>query len=115
MLAILLAVAPIVFAQAKKKKKTTKAKVEKQDKSTLEAKKKDLQSQIDLTDKLLKETRRTKTLSLSQLVAINKKIEARESLIAEINAEIADLDRQIADNGVLVTQQDTEIAQLKRD
>ena len=114
MLAILLAGAPFVFAQTKKKK-TTKSKIEKQDKSTLEAKKKDLQSQIDLTDKLLKETRRTKTLSLSQLVAINKKIEARESLIAEINAEIADLDRQIADNNILVTQQDTEIAQLKRD
>lgn len=115
MLAILLAGAPFVFAQAKKKKKTTKSKIEKQDKRTLEARKKNLQSQIDLTDKLLKETRRTKTLSLSQLVAINKKIEARESLIAEINSEIADLDRQIADNGVLVTQQDTEIAQLKRD
>jgi septal ring factor EnvC (AmiA/AmiB activator) len=113
-LAILLAGAPFVFAQTKKKK-TTKSKIEKQDKSALEAKKKDLQSQIDLTDKLLKETRRTKTLSLSQLLAINKKIEARESLIAEINSEIADLDRQIADNNILITQQDTEIAQLKRD
>lgn len=114
MLAMLLAGTPLVLAQAKKKKKP-KAKIEKQDKSTLEAKKKDLQSQIDLTDKLLKETRRTKTLSLSQLVAINQKIEARESLISEINAEIVELDKQIADNNVLVTQQDTEIAHLKRD
>lgn len=114
MLAILLAGTPFVLAQAKKKKKT-KTKIEKQDKSTLEAKKKTLQSQIELTDKLLKETRRTKTLSLSQLVAINQKIEARESLINEINAEIVELERQIADNNVLVTQQDTEIAQLKRD
>ncbi|MDQ3108835.1 MAG: peptidoglycan DD-metalloendopeptidase family protein [Bacteroidota bacterium] len=115
MLAILLAGTPFVLAQAKKKKKTTKSSVVKQDKKSLEAKKKDLQSQIDLTDKLLKETRRTKTLSLGQLVAINQKIEARESLIKEINAEINELDRQIADNNVLVTQQDTEIAQLKRD
>lgn len=114
MLAILLAGTPFVLAQTKKKKKPTK-KVERQDKKTLEAKKKDLQSQIDLTDKLLKETRRTKTLSLGQLVAINQKIEARESLINEINAEIKELERQIADNNVLVTQQDTEIAQLKRD
>ncbi len=114
MLAILLAGTPLVLAQAKKKKKPAK-KVEKQDKKSLEAKKKDLQSQIDLTDKLLKETRRTKTLSLSQLVAINQKIEARESLISEINAEIKELDRQIFDNNVLVTQQDTGIAQLKRD
>jgi septal ring factor EnvC (AmiA/AmiB activator) len=114
-LALVLAGTPYVLAQAKKKKKTTKSKIEKQDKTTLEAKKKDLQSQIELTDKLLKETRRTKTLSLGQLVAINQKIEARESLINEINEEIRELDKQIADNNVLVTQQDTEIAQLKRD
>jgi murein hydrolase activator len=114
MLAILLAGTPLVLAQAKKKKKP-KTKIEKQDKSSLEAKKKDLQSQIELTDKLLKETRRTKTLSLSQLVAINQKIEARESLINEINAEIVELEKQIADNNVLVTQQDTELAHLKND
>ncbi|MEO5642580.1 MAG: peptidoglycan DD-metalloendopeptidase family protein [Bacteroidia bacterium] len=114
MLAILLAGTPFVLAQTKKKKKSTK-KVERQDKASLEAKKKSLQSQIDLTDKLLKETRRTKTLSLGQLVAINQKIEARESLIKEINAEIHELEKQIADNNVLVAQQDTEIAQLKRD
>ncbi|MCX6310146.1 MAG: peptidoglycan DD-metalloendopeptidase family protein [Bacteroidetes bacterium] len=112
-LAIVLAGSPFVFAQSKKKK--THPKVEKQDKTALEAKKKDLQSQIALTDKLLKETRRTKTLSLGQLVALNKKIEARESLIGEINGEIAVLDGEIANNNILVTQQDTEIAQLKRD
>lgn len=114
-LAILIAGSPFVFAQAKAKKKKTHPKIEKQDKASLEAKKKDLQSQITLTDKLLKETRRTKTLSLGQLVALNKKIEARESLINEINREIAELDLQIANNNVLVVQQDTEIAQLKRD
>lgn len=114
MLAIVLAGTPLVLAQAKKKKKP-KTKIEKQDKTSLEAKKKDLQSQIDLTNKLLKETRRTKTLSLGQLVAINQKIEAREALINEINAEIVELEKQIADNNVLVTQQDTDIARLKRD
>ncbi|CAN5360887.1 peptidoglycan DD-metalloendopeptidase family protein [soil metagenome] len=114
-LAILVGGTPFVFAQTKKKKKSTKPKVVQQDKKTLEAKKKDLQSQIDLTDKLLKETRRTKTLSLGQLVAINQKIDARQSLIDEINSEISELDLQIAENNILVTQQDTEIAQLKRD
>ncbi len=113
-LAMLLIASPFVFAQAKKKKKSSKPKVETQDKAALTAKKKDLQSQIDLTDQLLKETRRTKTLSLSQLVALNQKIEARESMIGEINSEINQLDLQIADNNVTVTQLDTEIAQLKR-
>lgn len=46
----------------------------------LEAKKKNLLSQIELTDKLLKETRRTKTLSLTQLVALNKKLKLESRL-----------------------------------
>lgn len=112
-LVMLLTATPFVYAQTKKKKKT-KPKVETRDKSALTAKKKDLQSQIDLADKLLKETRRTKTLSLAQLVALNKKIEVRESLIGEINSEINGLDLQIADKNATVVQLDTEIAQLKR-
>ncbi|HEU4717496.1 MAG TPA: peptidoglycan DD-metalloendopeptidase family protein [Bacteroidia bacterium] len=114
-LALLLVATPLGFAQAKKKKKSSKPKVVKQDKSDLELKKKNLQTQIDLTDKLLKETRRSKTLSLGQLLALNKKIEAREALMAEINSEIASLDSQIAENNSYVTELDSEIAQLKRD
>jgi len=112
-LAILITATPLVFAQTKKKKKT-KPKIESQDQSALNAKKKDLQSQIDLANKLLKETRRTKTLSLAQLVALNKKIEVRESLIGEISSEINGIDLQIADKNANVIQLDTEIAQLKR-
>lgn len=111
----MLIAAPFVFAQ--KKKTTTKKKkpkTEKQDKKTLQARKENLQADIDLTDKLLKQTRRTKTLSLSQLVALNQKIEAREALIGEINNEISDLDAQITEQSNEVVQLDSEIAELKR-
>ena len=112
----MLIAAPFVFAQKKKTttKKKTKPKTEKQDKKTLQARKENLQADIDLTDKLLKQTRRTKTLSLSQLVALNKKIEAREALIGEINTEISDLDAQITEQSNEVVRLDSEIAELKR-
>ncbi len=111
---MLIAGAPFVFAQAKKKpKKKTKPKTE--SKAQLQARKANLQAEIDLTNKLLKQTRRSKTLSLTQLAALNQKIQARESLISEINAEIVMLDAQIADENALVTELDTEITRLKRD
>ena len=114
--AVLLIAMPVVFAQQKKKpKKKTKPKTEKQDKSTLTARKNNLQADIDLTNKLLKQTRRNKTLSLSQLVALNKKIEAREALIGEINTEISELDQQISENNKAVAELDSQIVRLKRD
>lgn len=114
--ALVLIAMPMVFAQQKKKpKKKTKPKTEKQDKTSLTTKKNNLQADIDLTNKLLKQTRRNKTLSLSQLVALNKKIEAREALISEINSEITDLDQQIIENNKAVAELDSQIVQLKRD
>lgn len=87
----------------------------KQDKKTLQARKENLQADIDLTDKLLKQTRRTKTLSLSQLVALNQKIEARQAMINEINSEIGTLDSIIAEQNAEVAELDSQIVQMKRD
>ncbi len=115
MLALLIAGAPFVFAQAKKKPAKKKTRPKTESKAQLQARKANLQAEIDLTDKLLKQTRRSKTLSLTQLAALNQKIQARESLINEINAEIVMIDAQIADESALVTELDTEIARLKRD
>jgi septal ring factor EnvC (AmiA/AmiB activator) len=117
MVFILAIVIPVAYAQKDKKKTTkTKPKTEKkEDKATLETKKANLQSEIDLTNKLLAETRRNKTLSLSQLVALNKKIEAREELIATINLEIAALDRQIGEKQTEIVIEDSALAKMKRD
>src|ERR1044072_8747657 len=100
-MAVIMAITvPVVYAQKDKKKTPAKTKPKnekKDDKASLETKKQNLQSEIDLTNKLLTETRRNKTLSLSQLVALNKKIEVRQELIQTINEEIANLDGQITD------------------
>lgn len=115
LMAIILAIT-VPFAEAQKnKKKTTKPKAKKEDKSTLETKKQNLQSEIDLTNKLLAETRRNKTLSLSQLVTLNKKIEMRQELIATINQEIAELNQEISQKQNEITLLDSQVVKLKRE
>lgn len=106
---------PFVYAQKDKKKTTTKSKPKKEDKASLQVKKQNLQSEIDLTNKLLAETRRNKTLSLSQLVALNKKIETRLLLIATINQEITLLNKQIASKQEEIVTQDSALARMKRE
>src|ERR1041385_1974522 len=92
-LGTLFVLSEISFAQTKKKKKTP-PKTNQNDQAALDAKKKDLQAQIDFDTKQIKNIQRTKTLSLAELVAYNMKISAQESLITEINNEIAQLDLQ---------------------
>lgn len=118
MMLIMAVAVPVAFAQKDKKKTTTKTKPKtekKENKAELETKKANLQSEIELTNKLLAETRRNKTLSLSQLVALNKKIEARQALIATINEEIATLELQINEKQAEIVVQDSALAKMKRD
>lgn len=115
MVFIMAIVVPVAYAQKDKKKTTTKTKPKKESKADLEAKKTNLQADIDQTNKLLVETRRNKTLSLSQLVALNKKIEQREALIDAINDEIAALDEEIALKQDEIVVEDSALAKMKRD
>lgn len=77
------------------------------DKKSLENKRKKLQQEISDTEKLIKETKKSKTLSLSQLKILNKKIEDRKKLIIAIQGEINMLSFSIASN-------DQEIAALQK-
>ncbi len=86
---------------------------QKQTKKELENKKKQLQQEIDNTNQLLLETKKNKKLSLNQLVMINKKISAREELIATINGEIGDLDKQIDDNNESIKGLQNDLIKLK--
>lgn len=108
-----LVVAGTSFALAKGKTKPKTA--AKPDKATLVKKKATLQADIDLTDALLKQTRRNKTLSLAQLVALNSKITAREAMITEITNELNDLNDQIDDNNANIARLDSDITRMKRD
>lgn len=84
-----------------------------QTKQDLEKKKKQLQQDIDYTNKLLSETKKDKKLSLNQLVTLNKKIGMRQELINTINHEIRLMDRQINDNNLAIKELETELNKLK--
>lgn len=86
---------------------------QRQTKKELENKKKQLQKEIEYTNELLAETKKNKKLSLTQLVTLNKKISAREELIATINTEIQVLNRQIKQNNESIGNLQKDLAKLK--
>lgn len=86
---------------------------QKQSKKDLENKKKQLQAEIEKTNQLLNETKKNKKLSLNQLVMLNKKISVREELIATINGEISELNKQIVENNESIKGLQNDLAKLK--
>jgi septal ring factor EnvC (AmiA/AmiB activator) len=86
---------------------------QKQDKKSLESKRKKQKKDIELDEALLKETKKDKAKSLNQLVLLNNKIETRQQLISTINSEINLMNHQIDDNNTSIKSLQTEIHQLK--
>jgi septal ring factor EnvC (AmiA/AmiB activator) len=86
---------------------------QKQTKKDLENKKKQIQKEIDYTNQLLAETKKNKKRSLTELVALNKKISQREELIANINSQISLLDQQIKENNESIKGLQNDLTKLK--
>ncbi|MES2592509.1 MAG: peptidoglycan DD-metalloendopeptidase family protein [Bacteroidota bacterium] len=86
---------------------------QKQSKSDLENKKKQLQKEIEYTNKLLAETKKNKKRSLGDLVALNQKIKNREELIYTINSEINILNKQISEKNASIKGLQSQLAKLK--
>jgi murein hydrolase activator len=86
-----------------------------QEKEKLEQKKKQLEEDIKYKDKLLKETTNSRQHTMTQLVLINKKIEAREELIGTIRSQIYLLGKQIDNNQALITAMEQDLKQLKKE
>jgi murein hydrolase activator len=86
---------------------------QKQSKKDLENKKKQIQKEIDYTNQLLAETKKNKKRSLTELVALNKKISQREELIANINSQINLLDKEIRENNESIKGLQNDLAKLK--
>lgn len=87
----------------------------KQNKQTLENKKKKLNEEINEINSLLNETKAIKKTSLNQLVALNKKISIREELISTINVEIHQLNREIKQNEKEIIKLKENLDKLKTD
>jgi murein hydrolase activator len=83
-----------------------------QQKKDLERKRQLLEREIDEMNRKLNETKRSKSLSLSQIVNLNKKIESRKLLISNINFEIGHIDQEIGSISSNISSIKLEATQL---
>lgn len=86
-----------------------------QSKNELEEKKKLLQKEISLTNKLLNETRKNKELSLDNLLKLKSKINARSGLIAALNSEVRLYNSEIKKNKEDIALLQNELQKLKEE
>ncbi|MDZ7742941.1 MAG: peptidoglycan DD-metalloendopeptidase family protein [Bacteroidota bacterium] len=84
-------------------------------KEELKASKEKLEKDIQFTNKLLSETKKSKSSSLNQLVILENKISQREELIATITNETALLDEKIEKNNQKRRQLKKELEHLKEE
>jgi len=98
LLLLLLLSCTLVFSQTKKE---------------LEKKRAKLQKEIDETNRMLQANSRNKNRSMAELVALNKKIKARQELILTINTEIETLGGQISQTNSEIQQLERKMAELK--
>lgn len=86
-----------------------------QNKKDLESKKKELQKEISLTNKLLNETKKNKELTIDELLKLKSKINARLELISAMNQEIKLLNKQISKNQEATIALQKDLIKLKQE
>jgi len=84
-----------------------------QNKNELVNRKKKLQSEIRLTNKLLKETRKNKDLSVDELLKLKSKINSRSNLIAAMNSEMRLVNKEITDKKQEIVELEKGLVALK--
>ena len=86
-----------------------------QNKNDLEKKKKNLQKEINYTNKLLKEARKNKDHSLDELLNLKSKINARTDLISAMNSEVKLINRAVVKGAEDILLAEEELARLKKE
>ncbi|MCH2214183.1 MAG: peptidoglycan DD-metalloendopeptidase family protein [Flavobacteriales bacterium] len=84
-----------------------------QEKETLKKERDKISADINLTNKLLKETRQNRNKMEGELGLLNKKIRLREDLISSITKEVRLYNHQIERNREQVDQLESQLAELK--
>lgn len=82
-------------------------------KEKLQEDKEKIEDDIAYTNKLLTETKKSKQISLNQLIILNNKINQREDLISTISTEIGSLDDQMLSNAKETTKLTAELKKIK--
>ena len=78
----------------------------------LEARRKKLESEIEYTNKLINETRKSKNATVGELKLLNSRINQRNELVATLKKEIVYLERQIAINENTIGKLNKELDEL---
>lgn len=82
-------------------------------KKKLEQQKAKIEEDIQYTNRLLDQTKKSKQITLDQLVMINKQINKREELIGSISYEITKIDKQINSTADTIKQLNETIEKLR--
>jgi len=84
-------------------------------KAELQKQKSQLDQEIEYTNNLLQETKKSRQTSMNELSILNSRIDKREALIRTITAEINWLEREIAKNKLMIDKQKEELKTLKEE
>jgi septal ring factor EnvC (AmiA/AmiB activator) len=84
-----------------------------QNRKNLESQKRQNQKQIQVTTKLLNETKEGRKKSYNNLLLLNKQIETRQGLINEISSGINDVEGRIKENEDSLENMEIELSDLK--
>jgi murein hydrolase activator len=82
-------------------------------KESLQKNKKQLEQEIEYTNKLLEQTQKSKEASLNRLSLIERQIEKREALVETINSEIGQIQKEIDIQANQVRQLTDELKKMK--
>ncbi len=80
----------------------------------LENKRKSIQNEISLANKLLEETRSLKDQSLGELKLLHKQILLRQELLGQLKMGIKDLEKEIEQNTLLIETLQKDLDQIKK-
>ncbi len=86
-----------------------------QDKVKLQEKKTKIEEEINFTNKLLNETKKSRQTSLNQLIILKKQIGQRQELINTINLEIDDLEKEITSDKKKINELSGDLEELKEE
>ncbi len=89
--------------------------VQGQSRQNLNKTKKQLETEIEYTNSLLDQTKKSKETSLNKLRLLNRQIDRREALIQTISAEIGSVDNEIATSNQTILSLKEELNTLKQE
>lgn len=86
-----------------------------QDKEKLREKRQNKLEEIEYTNKLIQKTKKNKKVAVNELMILDKRLQIRKELIAEINDEIQSLKNQIKNLHLTIQKKEKEIQRIKED